>query len=255
MIDYLAVISAETEALAAAVEAAGPGASVPSCPGWTAAELCDHVRGVQEFWSQVVEDRRQDPEGVVESPRPTDEELPSSLRSSGLRLVKALRRLDPDTPVWTWADDNSVGWVMRRQAHEALIHRVDGEMAAGRVPRVSGELAADGVQELVDWFFGHAPAWATFEPLSVICLEQTDGPGTWYLSKGRFRGTGPDSGTAYDMETVLAGSPGEPSVVLRGTAVQLDLWLWGRGQVAALEVTGDRTLAEFVRREAVGITQ
>lgn len=255
MIDYLDVIAVDTETLAGAVEVAGPDAAVPSCPEWTAADLCDHLRGVQVFWSQIVEERRKGPEGVIESPRPPDHELPGALRSSGRRLVEALRPMDPETPVWTWADDQTAAWVMRRQAHEALIHRVDGELAAGRVPHVSSELAADGVQELVDWFFGHAPAWATFEPRSLVRLEQTDGPGAWYLSKGRFRGTGPDSGTAYDMDTVLAGTPGKPDTVVRGTAAQMDLWLWGREDISALEVTGDRALAEFVRQEAMGVMQ
>lgn len=255
MIDYLAAISADTEALAEAVEKAGPDADVSSCPEWTAADLCDHVRGVQDFWSQIVEERLEDPEGVDELPRPPDAELSEALRSSGRRLVDALRHVDPDIPVWTWADDHTAGWVMRRQAHEALIHRVDGELAAGRVPHLDTDLAADGVQELIDWFFGHAPSWASFEPHSIIRLERTDGPGTWYLSKGRFRGTGPESGTAYDMDTVLAGSPGKSDTVVRGTAARLDLWLWGREDISALDVSGDLALAEFVREDAVGVTQ
>jgi hypothetical protein len=37
---------------------------------------------------------------------------------------------DPET-VWTWSQNRSVGFVRRRQAHEALIHRRDAELVVG----------------------------------------------------------------------------------------------------------------------------
>jgi hypothetical protein len=37
----------------------------------------------------------------------------------------------PSTPAWTWSEDHTVGFIRRRQAHEALIHRIDAEQAAG----------------------------------------------------------------------------------------------------------------------------
>ena len=48
--------------------------------------------------------------------------------SSG--LVAALRDADPADPAWTWSKEQTVGFILRRQAHEALIHRLDAELAA-----------------------------------------------------------------------------------------------------------------------------
>ena len=44
-----------------------------------------------------------------------------------------------------WADDKTVGYIRRRQAHEALIHRLDAELTAGAVTPLDPDLAADGV--------------------------------------------------------------------------------------------------------------
>ena len=238
------------------MEAAGPAAGVPSCPDWTAADLCYHLYEVQTFWSTIVEERRQSPDGAEQPPeRPADADLPTALRGSARRLVAALGSAEPADEIWTWAAEKTVAWAIRRQAHEALIHRVDGELAAGIPSEMDTDLAADGVQELVDWFFGTAPDWATFEPRERLRIVRTDGPGEWYLAKGRFRGTGPESGTAHDMVTVLAGHPGVAEAEIRGPAPQLDLWLWGRGDRSSLEVVGDEALVDFVREDAVGLTQ
>ena len=35
---------------------------------------------------------------------------------------------------WTWSTDQTVGFIVRRQAHEALIHRLDAELTAGGHP-------------------------------------------------------------------------------------------------------------------------
>ena len=41
------------------------------------------------------------------------------------------RRADPAEPAWTWSAEQTVGFTLRRQAHEALIHRLDAEQTAG----------------------------------------------------------------------------------------------------------------------------
>ncbi len=237
------------------MEAAGPGAAVPSCPEWSAADLCYHLYEVQSFWATIVEGALTSPDGIEAPERPSDEDLPGALRRAGSRLCGAIEHADPEALMWTWTGEKTVDWVARRQAHEALIHRVDGDLAAGRDSSVDSDLAADGVQELIDWFFGTAPDWVTFEPHELVKLVRTDGPGEWHIQKGRFAGTGPDSGTEYDMETLLAGAPGEAAVEIRGPARELDLWLWGRADRSQLDVTGDEALADFVREDAAGIQQ
>jgi hypothetical protein len=56
----------------------------------------------------------------------------------------------------------TVSWVARRQAHEALIHRTDAELAAGvTVTRADAALAADGVDDLISGFLVGVPRWAS----------------------------------------------------------------------------------------------
>ena len=67
----------------------------------------------------------------------------------------ALAGTADDVTVWTWLDtDHSVGFVRRRQAHEALIHRLDAELTAGVVTELDAGLATDGVLEAIEWMFG-----------------------------------------------------------------------------------------------------
>ena len=51
--------------------------------------------------------------------------------------------------VWSWANDQTAGFSYRRQAHEALIHRLDAELAGGERTAIDARLAADGVGEVL----------------------------------------------------------------------------------------------------------
>src|SRR6185312_9568117 len=72
-------------------------------------------------------------------------------------LTRQLSDRGPDGETWTWfPGEHSTGFWFRRMAHEALVHRVDGELAAGgSTTAVDPVLAADGVEEVLEWFAGH----------------------------------------------------------------------------------------------------
>ena len=55
---------------------------------------------------------------------------------------------------------------MRRQPHEALIHRVDAELAAGAPTGLDEALATDGVDEILTVMIDchDIPVWSRFEP-------------------------------------------------------------------------------------------
>ncbi len=167
-----------------------------------------------------------------------------------------MERQDPSAECWSWADDgHSVGWVRRRQAHEALIHRVDSEQAAGDRSPVEPELAADGVDEVlrVQMDVGTPPVWARFEPAGArAVIHLVDRAGSWALEIGRFLGTSPVTGTTYDLPAIrlLPDPPAAPAATLRGTAVDLDLWLWGRGPLEPIVVEGEAAVAEAIREVA-----
>jgi uncharacterized protein (TIGR03083 family) len=233
---------------------------VPSCPGWSLADLCWHLSEVQQFWASIVADLLPDPEAVVKVSRPADTELPDLFAAQSQHLIEVLRRRDPADVCWSWHDGGSnVGWVRRRQAHEALIHRVDAELAAGTVSPFDPELAADGVAEILTVMLDatNIPAWSAFDrdgTTATVSLD--DVPGTWHMELGRFRGTSPSSRISYnDAALRLLPTLDEPSVLIRGSAQSTDLWLWGRGPVEALAVTGDEAVAGHIRAAAADGTR
>ena len=103
-----------------------------------------------------------------------------------------------------WAPDKTVGYIRRRQAHEALIHRLDAELAAGDVTPLDTELASDGVLEALDVMFGGCPPWGDLRTVG----RARAGPRDRHRARGarsslgRFTGTDPEDGTPYDEEDI-----------------------------------------------------
>ncbi|WP_426246246.1 maleylpyruvate isomerase family mycothiol-dependent enzyme [Nocardioides sp. LHG3406-4] len=228
-----------------------PAASVPACPEWDAADLLWHLTGVQWFWSRIVQGAA-DPEAVQERERPAAyADLLDLYAECSAALIDALALADPAGPAWTWSQEQTVGFIFRRQAHEALIHRLDAEQTAGDVTDLDAQLAADGVQETLDVMFGGTPAWGTFTPgeqvLRVDCIDTDDH--VW-VRLGVFAGTDPGSGTTYADEadiSVIDDPGGEPDCLISGPAAALDAWLWRRAGDDEIDVTGDRTVYDAFR--------
>jgi uncharacterized protein (TIGR03083 family) len=231
-----------------------PSSPVPSCPDWTADDLLWHLGEVQWFWGTVVADRLQGADDLEGPERPAShDELVAFFQAQSSRLRDALAATDPREPVYMWAADKSAGYVARRQAHEALIHRLDAELTVGEVTALDAELAADGVDEALSIMFGGCPPWGTFTPTSTqVEVVTTDPDRVVRVALGRFTGTDPDSGTSYDEDdiSVTAADSGiTPRATVTGTADDLDAWLWHRRDASGLKVTGDRDV--FARLEAV----
>ena len=229
-----------------------PGAPVPSCPDWNAADLLWHLASVQRWWAEVVTARPARPE-EVEPPRPTSyDDLLALFDCWSGDLSAAFHAADPADEAWNWSKDHTVGFILRRQAHEALIHRVDAELTAGLPSEVDSRLASDGVHEVLDVMYGGCPAWGSWEPTEgLVRVDATDTGEEFWLRFGSFSGTSPNNGQSYsgeeDFHVVEApGGDVEPDVVVDGPAAALDLWLWGRGDDAEVSVVGDEsTYARF----------
>jgi uncharacterized protein (TIGR03083 family) len=260
-IDFLDHLARESARFAQAIGEAQPGALVPSCPGWTADDLLWHLGEVQWFWGTVVRDRLTGEQAEARMPpRPGDRAaLAAFYRRASRDLGEALAAVPPDTAAWTWSPDQTVGFIRRRQAHEALIHRVDAELTAGdRTPMDPG-LSADGVDEALRVMYGGAPGWGTFtpEPGSTVRLATSDTGDAWLVTVGWFTGTDPADGTRYDQADIRsAGSdPGEPAAAeVRATAADLDCWLWHRPAFTPVTSSGDQeVLGRFTSAIAPGI--
>lgn len=249
--DWLGHIRTHTEALAHLSQGADPDLAVPTCPGWSMADLTWHMVDVQTFWEHIITNRPTGPDTYVEPPRPSSEKLPDRLRAACDALIAALGAADPADAAWSWSSDpadHTVAFTHRRQAHEAFVHRADAVAATGAaVPDVAPAFAADGLDEIVALNLSNLPDWTTHEPTDhVVRLRATDAERDWPLRVLRWQGTSPTTGTTYVDEDAVQVEPGaEPTAEVAGPAVELDLWLWGRRPADALVTSGD---ADAIRR-------
>lgn len=255
---YVQAVREQSEHFLEALAGVDPATPVPSCDGWTAADLLWHLGEVQHFWAQVT--RGASPDEVTTEDRPADDALPDFVARAGTALVLALAERAPSDTAWSWHDDGgTVAWIARRQAHEALVHRVDAELTAGRdVSPPPVTLAVDGVDEMLRVMVDGVPGWGEFVPDGATVRIAAESGDTWVLALGRFLGTSPDSGTSYDLDAaaVLAEDDGgADTLVVSGSAWDLDLWLWGRGGTESLQVEGDPALTRRVRELFAEATQ
>jgi uncharacterized protein (TIGR03083 family) len=232
--EYLDAIARESAALADAAERAGLDAPVPSCPDWTVADLVGHIGQIQQWARVTVEQRatqrlsRRDLPGA-----PPAAERIGWFRGQAEALVDRLRATDPATPVWSWTDDNTARFWSRRQANEVAVHRWDAELAAGTPVSLDPALAADGVDESLAMLpFRNDLVTGNGETVHLHC---TDTEGEWLVT---LQTDGPT------VERVHA----KGNVAARGTASDLDLFVWGRVGPDTLEVFGDVELLDRFQR-------
>ncbi|MFI6598574.1 maleylpyruvate isomerase family mycothiol-dependent enzyme [Nonomuraea sp. NPDC050536] len=232
---YLDCLRADAALLGSAA-AADLTAPVPSCPGWTAADLVTHVATV---YLHKVETIRQ---GAWPSPWPPDlsGEDPLALLDRYLaELLTELTAHEPGAKALTWYDpDQTVGFWIRRMAHETVIHRVDAELARGAaVSDIPHDLATDGIDEVLVTFLAFASAgWPedfgdALPALSGRTIALAAGDRHWQV---RPAATG----------AAVTADAGPADVTITGAPQDLLLWLWRRGPSDGLRIEGDAALAE-----------
>ena len=227
---FLAQLAADGATLADAAEG-NLDRPVGACPQWDVAQLVAHVGGVHE-WVRKVVAARGERIGPRQSATPPPEEAALlDWYRDGLAELVGMLSVDPETPAWTFlpsAPDN-VGWWRRRQALETAVHRWDTQAAGGGAPEaIGGELAVEGIDELlVDFLPGVLSARPVESLTGSLHLHATDTPGEWWLD--------------FDSpELVTRREHTKADAAVRGPASGLYLWLWNRQTPAAagLEVFG-----------------
>jgi uncharacterized protein (TIGR03083 family) len=210
------------EASSAAVLAHGWAARVPGCPDWSLADLVWHLAEVQRLWAWVVRTRAQDPSAYEQPTRHPDDELLGYAAARGAELEAALAGADPAERVWTWARQQDVAWVLRRQAQEAAVHTVDAEQVLGDVRPIPADLGLDGLDEWLEVMVpGVLPDGPPADAQPVV-LHAVD---------------------ADAERTLFAGTRPFPVATLTGAAGDLLLAVWRRVPLDVLTVDGDAALA------------
>ncbi len=193
-------------------------------------------------------------QGVFPRPWPPDTsgEPPLDLLDrSYAALTAEFAARSPEDPAATWFEpEQTVGFWIRRMAQETLIHRVDGELAAGMAPGpIADDLAVDGIDEVLERFLHYGShRWVEdFQPTlpsqeQPPVLVATDGYG-WLV-----RAT-PD-GVGLEIATPRTVAPATVS----GDPVPLLLWLWRRAD-GGVELEGDPDLIASLRSLLHSATQ
>ncbi|MEW9531068.1 maleylpyruvate isomerase family mycothiol-dependent enzyme [Microbispora sp. NPDC049125] len=239
--EYVAVLREDGERLADAALIAGLDADVPTCPGWRIRELLHHTGGVHRWAAAQVGTGRSEPHTKEEEagffPDVADDSLVAWFREGHRALVGTLAAADETTSCWTFLPAPSpLAFWARRQAHETAIHRADAESAVAAAPRWDPRFAADGVDELLNGFFGHRGRRITADPAVAIAVSAVDVEAAWTirLEPGGHRvvpGVHPAdltlTGPARDLYLLVWNRGGPERLAARGDLRALDAWRAG----------------------------
>jgi uncharacterized protein (TIGR03083 family) len=225
--------------LGIAATSAGLEATVPTCPGWTVGDVVAHL-GMVHRWAtaHVTGDRgAQDGPAVAatETEGRTVADPVAWLREGAEALVEALHHAPVDLEAFVFLKDAPPPrqfWA-RRQCHETTVHAVDVLSAArGRVPSareaaqldLSPGLALDGLDELLTGFLPRRSSRLRTEQPLRLAVRPTDAGVAWLVEVG-------EEPPVTTRHTAVAEV--DADATFSGTAVQLYLGLWNRGDEVA----------------------
>ena len=238
--DYLGQLDRDIGELLARMGSAELATEVPSCPGWSLADLAYHLaEGYQHKIEVIRTGVRPDP-WPPESPRQIwGAPVLEFLEASAADFATELRRREPDQPCWTWyPEDQTVGFWARRMTHETVVHRWDAEDSVHQHTPIDAGIAVDGIDELLvvflsgDW--SDDPQPPPFGDVDVIA-----GRARWRVSLSA------DEVVARSWPLPMGNSP-TADAQLEGPEQALLLSLWGR-QTSRPSVAGDQALIVSLR--------
>ena len=238
--DHLAAIRRECDRFYTTATDADPDLGVPTCPGWSIADLVWHLGEVHWFWTSVIETRATDPD-EAEKNKPSRPPAYNDLLTWGQvqadRMLDVMASTSDDVAVWTWAlqeSDHSVGFIRRHQVQEAAVHRWDLQNAATATTPdpIEPDVASDSIDEVL----AVTLPWSVRPEkpmLGTVHLHCTDTDGEWFVH--------PDG----RVERIHA----KGDVAIRGAASDLLLALYTRVELGTVELIGNDALArELVAR-------
>ncbi|MGI9578435.1 MAG: maleylpyruvate isomerase family mycothiol-dependent enzyme [Microthrixaceae bacterium] len=125
---------------------------IPTCPGWTSADLWEHLGTVHRWVTEIVRERPTErvSRRNIDPKVPTDGLWSPWMAEGADDLLAVLRDTSAEDPMWSWGADQHARWWARRQLHETVVHNADAALALGEEFDVVAPVAADGVCELLD---------------------------------------------------------------------------------------------------------
>lgn len=247
--------------MTAALEATDPAGPVPSCPDWDVSALGFHVAEVYEYVTELIGTGRTPDD---ERPLPTETDPVKAVELTYAALTAQFDAREPADAVPTWyGPDQTVGFWIRRMAHETAIHRIDAEQAAGLVVNpVPNDLAVDGIDEFLNAFVAYrSVAWRGREAVARLLdtpdgrpvLVREDGGRAWWLAAFPAGIAVADLAEAEANGTDASSVAQTAALTVSGPAPEVLAWLWNRSaEPEDVQVSGDPlALAQFGAFKAV----
>jgi uncharacterized protein (TIGR03083 family) len=240
-------IESGAAALADLLTSHGPDLHIPTCPEWTLRQLATHVGRAHRWAAEIVRTRsaevisfRSVPDGALPADAPQQGPW---LRAGATLLTDSARGAGGDV-VWSFFGPVPASFWSRRMAAETLVHLADAQLAAGQLPEMDPDLAADAIDEWVGVLSGPNPGRpddraAALPAGAVLHLHATDDGltgGEWLIRNaadgivvepGHGKGDAALTGPAQSLLLVLMRRmlPSDPSVTLYGEPGILTAWL------------------------------
>ncbi|MBB2890881.1 maleylpyruvate isomerase family mycothiol-dependent enzyme [Flexivirga oryzae] len=233
--DYISAL--RTAAARLSDETAGPpdDRPVPTCPDWTTRDLLAHTGMVHRWAAGIVRGElnsgnSEEATTRFEAAGRAADDAGAWLLTGATDLADELTAAPDDLQRFFFLNDApppKLAWA-RRQCHETTIHAVDGLSARlGRMPTAAeadldAQVAVDGIDELLRGFATRRSEKLILESPLTVVIETADTGCSWTLVLS--------DGPATCDEGVTSQ---HPDARLSGTAAQVYLGLWNRGDELA----------------------
>ncbi|MEV4537220.1 maleylpyruvate isomerase family mycothiol-dependent enzyme [Asanoa sp. NPDC049518] len=228
---YLECLAADFDRLRTVAQV-DPAGAVPTCPGWTVADLTRHVGEVYLHKTLAIRDGAE-PEPWPPAELASEDPLTLLDRTYGALRHELTWHAPTDRAGSWYAPDQTVGFWIRRMAQETVVHRIDAELGAGQaVAAIPDDLAIDGVDELLKVFVAYSVAeWSD-------AFKEALDPSPGWVFAFRTDGAAWRVRTAPGTFTVEDGDATDADVTISGPPAALLRWVWHREPGDEVRVTG-----------------
>ncbi|MGW1563878.1 maleylpyruvate isomerase family mycothiol-dependent enzyme [Streptomyces sp. NPDC002144] len=237
--EFVEILDREGLLLAAAAEAAGTDAKVPTCPDWQVRDLVRHTGMVHRWAAAFVAEGHTSYHSDGGLPDLDGDALLDWFREGHRYLVDTLASAPPGVECWHFLPAPSpLAFWARRQAHETTVHRLDAESARGGTPSgISAGFAADGIDELLCGFHARTRSKVRSDTPRVLRVRATDADGGVWTVR-----------LSQEPPVTVRGEEGAADCEVAGPAPRLYAALWNRQ--AFPEVSGDDSVAALWREKS-----
>ena len=170
-----------------------PHGAVPQYPGWSLSDLASHVASIH---GRTVLICRELPQKRISAPALPERRNPIDWCEETLsEMLVGFRETRPDTAVWAFGSEQTLGFWERRMVVETGTHRWDASQAIHEEDQLTDRVAEEGLEEVGTLWFGWLGEVQTLE------VNATDLGMLWVYGEGD--PTASVEGTASELVLAL----------------------------------------------------